>query len=370
MQTLLIIEMSGTKDNQFLFVIWSAARNWMPQIEAAVGRKFKVVRSFDVQWEKKHFAQNLASFYGWKSWHVWWTKARKCGTGPFRVIVVEDPAPVWKRERDTFGHEMLVDENIYSLKKSFRALTGRSNVIHSSVTVEETEHQLAALDSPCSSPIPFRRMEYGDDERIRACRRRVWLGLLYDVLVPVLLSFAVGAFVWVDMSIFNTGCADGGFVEWSGFLLSAICGALMTFCAVRMKSGRGAYALFAALFFDLAVRELDHIFDKIFVANVWPWVLTAITLTFAMLTVRYAKSVHSGIRSIRRSRSFLLFTCGLSLIILVSQMLGLVRIWQSLGIQDALRLGQFLEESVELFGYFLMFVWAASHTLRVIRRGH
>ena len=124
--------------NEFLFVLWSAARTHERQIADEIAKRFRVVRDFEVAWPRRHFAANLAAFYGWRSWHIWRNKARKCGTGPFRVIVVEDPSPVWRRDRDTYGHELVVDANVYELKKSFRALTGRSNVVHSSVTADET----------------------------------------------------------------------------------------------------------------------------------------------------------------------------------------------------------------------------------------
>ena len=362
--------MNESRDSKFLFVIWSAAREWLPQIEESVGKTFKVLRSFDVVWPQRYFVKNLAAFYGWKSWHVWRNKARKCGTGPFRVVVVEDPAPVWKLERDTFGHVMEVDENVYRLKRSFRELTGRSNVVHSSVTVEETAHQLAALEAPRNDPIPFRKMIYEDDMRIRAGHRRVWLGLISDVLVPLLTSLVAGAAVWIDLFVFRTGCAEGGLVEWSGFALSAASGALMVACAISMKSGRGAHALFAAIFFDLAVREADHYLDRIFCANVWPWVLTAITVAFVGITIRYAKTVYSGVKSMRRSRLFPLFACGIALLVFVSQILGRSEVWQSLGVSDSVRFSHFVEESVELFGYALMFVWAVSHTARFMRRKH
>ena len=358
--------MGETAENVFLFVVWSAAREWAPQIEEAIGREFRIIRAFDVSWPKRHFARNLASFYGWKSWHIWRNKARKCGTGPFRVIVVEDSAPIWAHERDTFGHEMVVDVNVYRLKRAFRELTGRSNVVHSSVTREETEHQLAALAEPCDSPIPFRKMVYGDDARIRAMQLRVWMGLLWDIMVPILSSVSAGAVVWVDLFVLKTGCAEGGLVEWSGLLLSMACGALMTACAIKAKSGRGAHALFAAVFFDLAVREADNILDRIFGATIWPWALTVVTLTFAVVTVRYAKTVYSGLRAMRRSRYFLFFACGIALIIFISQLLGGAAVWQSLGVPDAARFSHSIEESIELFGYVLMFSWAASHSVRVL----
>lgn len=352
---------------EFVFVIWEAARSFEPDILRELGRRFRVVSSREVSWPKRHFASNLAAFYGWKSWWVWRNKARKCGTGPFRVVVVEDPAPVWTRERDTSGHELVVDANVYGLKKSFRALTGRSNVVHASVTSEETVHQLAALDSPRTDPIPFRPMVYADDARIRASRRRVWMSLALDVLVPLLAAVASGAAVWADVFAFGTACSEKGLVELSGLALSAACGALMTACALVVKSGRGAHALAAAFFFDMAVREADFLLDRVFGACVWPWVLTAVTLTFAAVVVRYAKTVYPGLKTMRRSRRFPLFACGAALMLFVSQFLGRGAVWQALGVADAAAFGHFVEESVELFGYALMFVWAVPHATRFLR---
>jgi len=354
--------------NRFIFVLWEASRAFEDRISAEISARFKVLRSFEVTWPKRHFAANLAAFYGWRSWHIWRNKARKCGTGPFRVIVVEDPSPVWKRERDTYGHELVVDANVYALKQSFRVLTGRSNVVHSSVTPEETEHQLAALDSPSVDPIPFWPMQYGDDARVRAARRRVWLGLAFDVLIPLVAAVMSGAAVWADIFVFGTECAENGLVECAGLALAVACGALMTICAIRIKSGRGAHALFAAFFLDMAIREADFILDRAFGACIWPWALTGVTVTFVAVTVRYAKTVYPGLRTMRRSRRFPLFACGVALLLFVSQSLGRAAVWQALGIADAVGFGHFIEESVELFGYVLMFAWAAPHAFRALRR--
>ena len=359
---------SGERGNVFLFVVWSAARQFEREISDEVAKRFKVLRDFEVTWPRSHFVDNLAAFYGWRSWHVWRNKARKCGTGPFRVIVVEDPSPVWIREHDTTGHELVVDANVYELKRSFRALTGHSNVVHSSVTPEETAHQLAALDSPRTDPIPFRPMTYADDARIRASRRRVWMSLALDVLVPLLAAVLSGIAVWADVFVFGTACSEKGLVEMSGLALSAVCGGLMTACALCVKSGRGAHALVAAFFFDMAIREADFMLDKAFGACVWPWALTAVTLTFAAIVVRYARTVYPGLRAMRRSRRFPLFACGAALMLFVSQFLGRQSVWLALGVADAAAFGHFVEESVELFGYALMFVWAAPHAARTLMR--
>ena len=357
--------MSGKAE--FVFVIWEAARRFEPDILRELGRKFRIVSSREMSWPRRHFASNLAAFYGWKSWRIWRNKARKCGTGPFRVVVVEDPSPVWKRERDTFGHSLVVDENVHSAKKAFREMTGRSNSVHSSVTEEETAHQLAALESPVVEPIPFTPMVYEDDACVRLGRRRVWLGLAGDVLAPLAASVASGLAVWTEVSVLGARCNDCGFVEMAGFAVCAAGGALMTACAFASKSGRGAHALVAALFFDMAVREADLLLDRALGVSIWPWAPNAVTVAFAAVAIRYGKTVYSGLRAMRRSRRFPLFACGVSLLIFVAMFLGRPGIWEALGAPDAQGFGRFVEDGIELFGFALMFVWAASHAARVFR---
>ena len=113
-----------------------------------------------------------------------------------------------------------------------------------------------------------------------------------------------------------------------------------------MKSGRGAHALAAAFFFDMAVREADFLLDRAFGACVWPWVLTAVTLTFAAVVVRYAKTVYPGLKTMRRSRRFPLFACGAALMLFVSQFLGRGAVWQALGVADAAAFGWAMAKQV------------------------
>ena len=153
--------MDDTPKNEFLFVVWSAARKFDRAVEDEIAKRFNVLRKFEVSWPRRDFTRNLAAFYGWKGWFCWWNKARKCGRGPFLAILVEDPSPAWQRVGDTSGRLLLCDKNVCDLKHRLRELTGHSNRIHSSVTPEETRHQLAALESG-EGPIPFRPMVYAD----------------------------------------------------------------------------------------------------------------------------------------------------------------------------------------------------------------
>ena len=163
MWTSLLHNPDADERNEFLFVIWSAARSKERQILEEIGRRFKILRTFEVAWPRRHFTRNLSVFYGIKGWFRWWNKARKCGRGPFLVIVVEDPAPVWRQARDTSGRVLLCDGNIYDAKMDFRRMTGHSNRVHSSVTAKETKRQLFALAALGGEgrPISFGPMRQG-----------------------------------------------------------------------------------------------------------------------------------------------------------------------------------------------------------------
>ena len=148
--------------SRFLFVIWSKARPFEERILGEISSRFKVVRVLEVSWPRRHFTKNLAAFYGWKDRFCWWNKGRKCGYGPFLAIEVEDPSPKWVHGHDTSGHELVLDENVQSLKHALREMTGHHNCVHASVTAEETAHELAALDSAGPDGlIPYVAMQYG-----------------------------------------------------------------------------------------------------------------------------------------------------------------------------------------------------------------
>lgn len=131
--------------NLFVFVIWAKARKFEPQIREALAREFTIVHEEEIRWPWWGFTKKLFEFYKFGGRFIWWNKARKCGRGPFKVIVIEDPSPVWKEATDTRGQHLIVDERVYTLKKAMRRLTGHSNIVHSSVTREETAEQLAVL---------------------------------------------------------------------------------------------------------------------------------------------------------------------------------------------------------------------------------
>lgn len=129
----------------FLFVIWSRARVRESEIREMLGKSFDILFETDMSWPRFGFVRRLRDFYGFGGSFMWWNKARKCGRGPFRVIVVEDKSPVWVNERDTRGQELVVDANVFHAKQDARNCTHHRNCVHASMTADETEAELKAL---------------------------------------------------------------------------------------------------------------------------------------------------------------------------------------------------------------------------------
>jgi len=159
----------------FLFIIWSKARKFEDEIRADLARHFKIVHECEITWPRWDFTRRLWDFYGFGTRFMWWNKGRKCGRGPFKVIVVEDENAVWSHQRDTRGQDLQVDENVYREKKELRRLTRHSNIIHASVTPEETRSQLEALDLDYLIPHPSsleQRLDRGELKFLGSGSRR------------------------------------------------------------------------------------------------------------------------------------------------------------------------------------------------------
>ena len=129
----------------YLFVIWHRG---MPEVEKILGEirgRFTVLKQFDVTWRARDYVHNFASFYGWKSFSMWVGKVNRSGIGPFRVVLVRDERPVLSDFEKRGIPEMLLNENVFELKRVCRGMTKHSNVIHASVNEAETRHNLKAL---------------------------------------------------------------------------------------------------------------------------------------------------------------------------------------------------------------------------------
>lgn len=128
----------------FIFVLWEASRFKEEEIIADLQQHFTVLKQYEVAWPQANWVSHLEAFYGHSS-QVWISKARRNGTGNFRVVIVEDAQAVYGKRDNMRGMQEMVNTNIYDAKKRYRKLIKSKDWVHSSVNLEETRHNLAML---------------------------------------------------------------------------------------------------------------------------------------------------------------------------------------------------------------------------------
>lgn len=130
-------------NNLYIFIIWNKALWCKDKILNDLKQSFNIKSSFYINWDNKHYEDNLKAFYGRKLGPVK-DKILSCGKGKFLFVAVEDNNPSFQ-ERHMYDGNELVNSNIYDKKMLYRKWTAGSHRIHCSDTVEETNHDLSVL---------------------------------------------------------------------------------------------------------------------------------------------------------------------------------------------------------------------------------
>jgi hypothetical protein len=137
------VKISNTGGEIHIFILWESLASLREAVLHELGERFKVLRVFRVHWTRSLFARNLSRFYGQRlppGCH----KESTTGTGPFTLVVVRDPKPVYEL-RHKNGHGVSVNLNTFELKNKYRSVDGELNPIHASDTAQEARHDLSLL---------------------------------------------------------------------------------------------------------------------------------------------------------------------------------------------------------------------------------
>ena len=124
-----------------LFLLWSRARKHESEILDDIGSTFHVVDVMEVTWSRRGFAENLTRFYGQKLPHGS-RKQLHCGSGPFLVVVVEDPRPTYVTLPEAASP---VNRSMWEARARYRALTGGGHRVHATLDAREFEHDVFLL---------------------------------------------------------------------------------------------------------------------------------------------------------------------------------------------------------------------------------
>ena len=138
--------MTKSKNEIYIFIIWEKARNKTDEIIDDLNKNYVIRNVIEITWSKNEFLNNLRRFYG-QSLPDANKKAEVCGTGSFLLIVVTDINPKFSEpSKSNFALEKdYVNINIFNSKKKYRKLIGKQFTVHSSVSQNETEHNLTLL---------------------------------------------------------------------------------------------------------------------------------------------------------------------------------------------------------------------------------
>ena len=118
--------------NIYLFIVWQRGRRFEERIRNDLSSKFRILREYEISWLRRHSINNFSVFYRHIAFFSWLRKCWTCGTGAFRVIMVEDPKPAPAEGENP---------RIVAAKHLYRAWAGRRWRVHSSTTYAETRYQ-------------------------------------------------------------------------------------------------------------------------------------------------------------------------------------------------------------------------------------
>lgn len=135
--------MPKVKSGLYLFIIWEKSRNKTDRILDDLREKFTIRDVYEIKWSEKNFLNNLKRFYG-QSLPDAQKKAELCGMGPFLLIIVTDPCPDFIKTKTVFERD-LVNVHIHDSKVKYREWIGKDFTVHSSVSENETDHNLSLL---------------------------------------------------------------------------------------------------------------------------------------------------------------------------------------------------------------------------------
>ena len=138
--------MTNNKNETYIFIIWEKARNKTDEIINDLNKNYVIRNVIEITWSKNEFLNNLKRFYG-RSLPDANKKAEICGTGPFLLIVVTDLNPKFNQPSKSriSSQKDYVNINIFNSKEKYRKIIGKQFTIHSSISQNETNHNMTLL---------------------------------------------------------------------------------------------------------------------------------------------------------------------------------------------------------------------------------
>tara|TARA_B100000029_G_scaffold133968_1_gene128113 strand:- start:11890 stop:13170 length:1281 start_codon:yes stop_codon:yes gene_type:complete len=135
---------SNDVDSLHLFIIWEKSREkFEKKILQDLQDNFQICAVYEFRWKKENFLINLKRFYE-RTDKEMQQKIDLVGDGTFLVILVSDKQPIL-RELVTPTEKDVVNTKVIDLKMKYRNWIGEKFSVHSSISHNETNHDVTVL---------------------------------------------------------------------------------------------------------------------------------------------------------------------------------------------------------------------------------
>ena len=126
-----------------LFIIWSKGRYREQDILADIRAHMEIVYTGEMAFDR-YPPDWYRRFYGSYLPNEW-RKARSCGSGEFRLIVVRQPHPVYAMRTTLIGRRVPYNVEMMELKEKYRQWTNKQHKIHGTLRQKEFRRDIERL---------------------------------------------------------------------------------------------------------------------------------------------------------------------------------------------------------------------------------
>ncbi len=179
---------------------------------------------------------------------------------------------------------------------------------------------------------------------------------------------ATPAIVALDVEVFLHGSSEVSITELSQEALILLSAVLFGLAARRQAQARAWLVLVAGLFACMFIREIDMWLDRI-VHGFWVYPALATALAAIAYALRNRETLGSGFAAYTSTRAHAYVLTGLLVVVLFSRLFGSGGFWAGVmgdDFQHAYK--TFIQEGIELLGYFLIAFGSVSY-IRSARPG-
>jgi len=210
-------------------------------------------------------------------------------------------------------------------------------------------------------------------------KRTLRLGML-RLFAMMLLAAAIGCLVYqqvVGGANAAVAANENSKIEHLQLAFVVLSAGATSLVAAMRPDGRRGFALVAAFFLSMAIRECDLYLDVALFHGAWFPIAVAVVVISCAYAATGCRNAAAGLVEIVRNRSYGVLCAGLSMLLVFSRILGRKDIWHAISRsvtgfdapEPLIRsIKNTAEEGTELFGYALIFFWAVSFTFAALGR--